>query len=143
VRLTPAPGGDPAATIDAIKHQLRQVPDNGIGYGLLRYLDPGTALDATEPGVTFNYLGQFDQAFAGQQLFHVASESSGQRRSPHTPRDDWFVINAVVYDHVLRVDWEYSPARHDRDTVARLLADYLCALRALIRHCNDVLGAAP
>ena len=142
VRLTPAAGGDRAATIRAIKDHLRQVPANGLGYGLLRSLAPGAALAgaADEPRVTFNYLGQFDQAFAGQQLFRVAPESSGRRRSPHTPRDGWFVVNAVVYDGALRVDWEYSRALHDRGEVERLVTDYLDELRAVVAHCEAVLG---
>ena len=145
VRLTPAAGGDRAATIRTIRDHLRQVPANGIGYGLLRSLAPSAALAtaADEPRVTFNYLGQFDQAFAGQQLFRVAPEASGRRRSPHTPRDGWFVVNAVVYDGALRVDWEYSRTLHDRGEVEQLVTDYLAELRALVAHCEAVLGDPP
>jgi amino acid adenylation domain-containing protein/non-ribosomal peptide synthase protein (TIGR01720 family) len=141
VRLVPAPG-DRASTIRAVRDQLRAIPDHGLGYDVLRSL-AGAALPAGDPTITFNYLGQFDQSFAGQQLFRVAAETSGRRRSPHTPRDSHFVVNAVVYDGALRIDWEYSRALHDRDTAAALLVDYLTELRGLIAHCEAVAGAAP
>jgi non-ribosomal peptide synthase protein (TIGR01720 family) len=72
VRLDPGPGdfaqmraGGTAAgrLIKRVKEQLRQVPGDGLGYGLLRYLNASTspvlaALPA--PQIGFNYLGRFD-----------------------------------------------------------------------------------
>ncbi|AUH39243.1 non-ribosomal peptide synthetase [Streptomyces sp. CMB-StM0423] len=56
--------GDPAAgaLLKAVKEQARAVPGDGLGYELLRYLNPGTA-DAMaalpQPQIGFNYLGRF------------------------------------------------------------------------------------
>ncbi|MGW0007957.1 amino acid adenylation domain-containing protein, partial [Nocardia grenadensis] len=55
--------GGPAlgAALKAVKEQLLAVPDKGIGYGLLRHLNPRTAreLPVELPGqVSFNYLGR-------------------------------------------------------------------------------------
>ncbi|WP_229900942.1 condensation domain-containing protein, partial [Streptomyces capoamus] len=59
------------ATGDAlkrVKEQLRRLPDNGLGYGLLRWLNPDTAsvlASGHTPQISFNYLGRFaasDQA---------------------------------------------------------------------------------
>ncbi|WP_237559849.1 condensation domain-containing protein, partial [Corynebacterium neomassiliense] len=56
---------DPAAAADAVlrvKEHLAAVPDRGIGYGLLRYLNPDTAnrlATGRTPQIGFNYLGQF------------------------------------------------------------------------------------
>ena len=63
-RLGGVLAGGPAAgtALKRVKEQLRAVPDNGIGYGLLRYLDPeaGPVLAAQpQPQVSFNYLGRF------------------------------------------------------------------------------------
>jgi amino acid adenylation domain-containing protein/non-ribosomal peptide synthase protein (TIGR01720 family) len=63
------PGG--AATGQAVKQvkdQLRDIPGNGLGYGLLRYLNPSTAARLASlpvPDVRFNYLGRFAGADAG------------------------------------------------------------------------------
>jgi len=142
VRLAADPADDRGHAIRTTRDLLRQVPGNGLGYGLLRQTSPALAA-APEPRVTFNYLGQFDQAFAGQDLFRAAPETSGRRRSPHTPRDGWFVINAIVHGGLLVVEWEYSRALHDRGEVDRLLADYLAELRAQVQWCEAVIGASP
>ena len=130
VRL--APRADRRATIAAVRDQLRRVPARGIGFGLLRHLAREPSLSGETPRVTFNYLGQFDPSFAGHSLFEIASESSGQRRSPASPREGWFVVNAVVYAGRLRVDWEYSRALHGEAEARGLLAAYLAELRAIV-----------
>ncbi len=78
LRLTPANIEEAAgqgASIKAIKEQLRAVPHKGLGYGVLRYLaDEPTrqrhGRRCRQAPVTFNYLGQFDQSFAADALFH-------------------------------------------------------------------------
>ena len=47
------------AALAAVKEQLRAVPDHGIGYGMLRYWDPGGAVLRDRPfgQIGFNYLG--------------------------------------------------------------------------------------
>ncbi|AFU02227.1 non-ribosomal peptide synthase/polyketide synthase [Nocardia brasiliensis] len=50
-----------SAVVKAVKEQLRAVPDKGIGFGLLRYLDPASAevLRQYSTGqIGFNYLGR-------------------------------------------------------------------------------------
>ncbi|MER6915069.1 amino acid adenylation domain-containing protein [Streptomyces sp. NPDC000594] len=67
VRLAPAGDGShrepgPGRALRRVKEQLRAIPDKGIGYGLLRYLNPDTApsLAAAEPrDIGFNYFGRF------------------------------------------------------------------------------------
>ncbi|WP_190120132.1 non-ribosomal peptide synthetase, partial [Streptomyces flavofungini] len=58
-------GAAAGRAVKAVKEQLRAIPDKGIGYGLLRHLNPDTALSlAPHPGgqVSFNYLGRFSAA---------------------------------------------------------------------------------
>ncbi|MCB5183512.1 condensation domain-containing protein, partial [Streptomyces sp. SMC 277] len=61
VRFTGGAEEDPQELLTQVKETLRAVPDNGIGYGLLRYTNPGTrpALAALPtPQIAFNYLGR-------------------------------------------------------------------------------------
>ncbi|WP_326799791.1 amino acid adenylation domain-containing protein [Streptomyces sp. NBC_01808] len=55
-------GAAAGALLKAVKEQARAVPGDGLGYELLRYLNPGTA-DAMavlpQPQIGFNYLGRF------------------------------------------------------------------------------------
>nr|APD72009.1 non-ribosomal peptide synthetase 1 [Streptomyces lunaelactis] len=67
VDLDEAFAGGPAAgrVLKAVKERLRAIPDKGIGYGLLRHLNPDTAAILREHPigqVGFNYLGRFSAA---------------------------------------------------------------------------------
>ncbi|WIM94467.1 amino acid adenylation domain-containing protein [Actinoplanes oblitus] len=60
VRLEVA-GLDPARLLKSVKEQLRAVPGDGLGYGLLRHLNPDTAATLAAlptPRIGFNYLGR-------------------------------------------------------------------------------------
>src|SRR6266849_3514874 len=64
VDVEEALGGDAALgrALKLIKEQLRGVPGNGLGYGLLRYLNPRTGSQLAgfaAPQIGFNYLGRF------------------------------------------------------------------------------------
>ncbi|MFE4261097.1 amino acid adenylation domain-containing protein [Streptomyces sp. NPDC056883] len=51
-----------------VKEQRRALPDHGIGYGLLRYLNPRSAQELetqAAPQIGFNYLGRFSAPTAG------------------------------------------------------------------------------
>ncbi|MGW6868503.1 amino acid adenylation domain-containing protein, partial [Streptomyces sp. NPDC054901] len=73
VRLGAAPALVPA--LKAIKEQLRTVPGNGLGHGLLRHLNPaGRAVLAAlpVPEFGFNYLGQMGQGAGEAAAWSVA-----------------------------------------------------------------------
>src|SRR4029079_14390476 len=60
-------GGALGRALKSIKEQLRALPDNGLGYGVLRYLNPQTAAQLAgfaSPQIGFNYLGRFAAAAA-------------------------------------------------------------------------------
>ncbi|GGW20706.1 hypothetical protein GCM10010501_68620 [Streptomyces libani subsp. rufus] len=60
-----AGGAAAGRALKAVKEQLRTVPDKGIGYGLLRHLNPETAAELAglpEPQIGFNYLGRVSLA---------------------------------------------------------------------------------
>lgn len=55
-------GDDVPATILRVKERLGAIPDNGIGWGLLRRLNPDTSgvlAQRPTPAVSFNYMGRF------------------------------------------------------------------------------------
>ncbi|MFT4127439.1 MAG: amino acid adenylation domain-containing protein, partial [Gordonia sp. (in: high G+C Gram-positive bacteria)] len=52
------PAAAPIPTVKAVKEAVAERPDNGIGFGALRYLAPDTGLrDRPLPPITFNFLG--------------------------------------------------------------------------------------
>jgi non-ribosomal peptide synthase protein (TIGR01720 family) len=133
---------DPGEALGRVKEQLRAVPNNGIGYGLLRYLsdDRETARRLRElrsPEVSFNYLGRFDRVLEESSAFGPADESAGRAHDDGGPVSHLLRFNASVMAGRLRVSLTYGENAHRRETAARLADGYVAALRALIAHCRE------
>ncbi|MBD9456721.1 non-ribosomal peptide synthetase [Pseudomonas sp. PDM05] len=152
LRLTPLHIEEAAgqgASIKAIKEQLRGVPHKGLGYGVLRYLaDDVTqqtlaALPSAE--ITFNYLGQFDQSFGSDALFHPLDESAGLAHDPDAPLPNALSVDSQVYGGELVLRWTFSRERHAPQTIHELADAYLAELHSLIAHClkDDAGGLTP
>ena len=134
----------------SVREQLRSLPHKGLGYGLLRYLSLDAEVAARlraapRPEISFNYLGQFDQALADSGLFAPAREPAGPNRSGLARRGSVLDVAAVVTGGRLRVDWHFSENLHRGATVETLARDYLAALRELIAHCltRGAVGLTP
>ncbi|MEG0242147.1 MAG: amino acid adenylation domain-containing protein, partial [Pseudomonas sp.] len=144
LRLTPSV--ELGATLKAIKEQLRQVPNKGIGYGVLRYGAAANELAVlAQPRITFNYLGQFDQQFGEDALFVPASEGGGQAQSLGAPLANWLSVEGRVYAGELELDWSFSGEVFRRDTIQALVDSCARTLHELIEHCLDPQqgGATP
>jgi len=141
----------PSDALKRVKEQLRRIPNNGFGYGALRYLcrdrEAVERLRAQPKAeVAFLYLGQFNLAGKGSvSLFNAASEFSGPSRSSRNMRKHLFEITAAVVDGELKITWIYSQNIHQRKTVENLADQYLASLRALISSCRSagVVGHTP
>jgi non-ribosomal peptide synthase protein (TIGR01720 family) len=127
---------NPDDNIKSIKEQLRQIPNRGIGYGLLRYLSSYSHLIKNKNAeIRFNYLGQVDQIFPSNSLFYPASESTGIARSPRNHRNCLIEIDSIVSREKMRFNWTYSQAIHRSTTIENLAENFLNNLRQLIDNC--------
>ncbi|MFW6012132.1 MAG: amino acid adenylation domain-containing protein [bacterium] len=120
-----------------VKEQLRNVPDRGVGYGLLRYLTPDPELRRRlavkpRPELRFNYLGQLDQALSRDSAFRLAREAAGPAEAPEEERRHILEVDASVLDGRLRMEWTFSPGIHLRTTVEALAAAVAEGLRELV-----------
>ncbi|MFB6817699.1 amino acid adenylation domain-containing protein [Streptomyces sp. NPDC056347] len=136
------PGGRPGEALKNVKEQLRAVPGGGLGWGLLRYLDPehGPALAALPtPDVRFNYLGRF-----------AGGDTSGGRLLEPDP-------DAVPLAHTLEVDvlareengepvveasFSYPAGAFTEDGIRALAGAWTEALGVLADQCGPDGGAA-
>jgi amino acid adenylation domain-containing protein/non-ribosomal peptide synthase protein (TIGR01720 family) len=156
------PDGGPGAAIQAIKEQIRAVPDRGLGWGLLRYVAGDPELAAAPPAeVVFNYLGHFDLAVPEPAVGAAkpgapppadrpvatapARESTGPSHHPSARRAHVLELNASVTGGRLHVQWTYSENLHRRATVESIAQSYMDALRDLSAHClsPEAGGATP
>jgi non-ribosomal peptide synthase protein (TIGR01720 family) len=140
----------PGEALKAIKEQIRQIPNKGIGYGVLRYVSGVTKSGEAEKlgigsqlstlpqaEVSFNYLGQFDQTFTAASLLKMTRESSAPSISPRNPRAYLLEIIGRISAGRLQIEWIYSENIHRRETIERLTQEFMEALRTLIEHCQS------
>ena len=132
----------PGEVLKSVKEQLRQIPQRGIGYGMLRYLRGDENVAARlralpPPEVLFNYLGQFDQTLSAPSAWVLVKGSTGPSHSPLARRSHLLEINSLVIDGRLRLDWTYSKAVHRHSTIEGLAESFMESLRLLIHHCTS------
>ncbi|MER7484432.1 amino acid adenylation domain-containing protein [Streptomyces sp. NPDC126497] len=142
-------GADPASddrlgeAVRRVTAQLGRVPRNGLGYGLLRHLNRGTAADLaglTPPQLCFNYLGRQNGSASGDEDWNVAPESGvlPLGADPRMPLTHVVEVDAAVEEGPdgprLVAHWRWA-RRLLTDSEAAELADlWFAALRALVVH---------
>jgi non-ribosomal peptide synthase protein (TIGR01720 family) len=131
--------GDVDETLSAVKEQLRRIPNRGLGYSLLRYLnrEPSVAakMRRLPPAqINFNYLGQFDQVLQESSRFQLVQETNICDRSPDGIRSHVLEIVGSVIHGCLQVEWFYSENLHRAATVEMLAQNFIKNLRAIIQH---------
>ncbi|WP_156665248.1 non-ribosomal peptide synthetase, partial [Rhodococcus phenolicus] len=149
IDLDDALHGGPAAgrAVKAVKEQLAAVPDQGLGYGLLRYLNPDTASTLAAypaPQLSFNYLGRVTagaDTSGDTPWLPVIGFDRGGAQSPDMPAAAVVDINAVTVDTddgpVLRAHWSVPAGLLDPAAVTALTAAWTRAATALADHVRD------
>jgi non-ribosomal peptide synthase protein (TIGR01720 family) len=140
--------GSPAfgQAIKAIKEQLRGVPGRGLGYGLLRYLDPEwsgrLAASARTPAIGFNYLGRLATTTDHQPWQSLGG--LGGTADPEAPLAHALEITVVTLDGdegpVLAAQWTWSSPPWPHGFIARLAERWERALTQLIAHAATPLA---
>ena len=129
-----------AAALKSIKEQLRALPNNGLGYGLLRYLNPQTAPQLAghaAPQIGFNYLGRLAAPGAADWAFaeEAVRLGGGDPAMPLAIASRSMRITLDAADGPkLVADWSFAPALIAEDEVHDLAQSWFRALEALVRH---------
>jgi len=127
----------------AIKQTLREIPNKGIGLGLLAYLSEVPAANelagSLNSQIAFNYLGQFTHE-GRPSLFEFAPEPNGQAVADEvaTPHD--LEIQALVTGEQLSVAITFNPQHYQEQTIETLSEHYQQALADIIALCQDSEG---
>ncbi|MGX1852808.1 amino acid adenylation domain-containing protein [Streptomyces sp. NPDC055299] len=125
-----------------IKEQLRAVPGHGIGYGLLRHLNPQAARVLARhavPQIGFNYLGRFTVGTG--EAWQMAAGASGQTAHPDTPLRYPVEVVSVTEDRpggpVLAATWTYAGGLLAEDDVREIAEGWFRALEQLAEHARQ------
>ncbi|GAA2266749.1 hypothetical protein GCM10010232_68900 [Streptomyces amakusaensis] len=128
---------DPAAlgrAVKDVKEQLRAIPGDGLGHGLLRRLNPETApvlAALPEPLLGFNYLGRF----AAPEEGDTAGGPVGGGADPAMPLGHAVEVNAATWDTPagprLTARWTWAPSLLTEEQARALATAWFTVLEAL------------
>ncbi len=136
-----AAGPGAGAALEAVKEQWRAVPRHGIGYGLLRHLNPDTAATLAafeDPQIAVNYLGRLSgDRTAGWAVGSGGPDAVAERGS-EGPVPCPLAIDAYVEDRPdgprLCAAIRYVAGILDADAADEFAALWLGAVQALAEH---------
>lgn len=122
-------------SIASIDQTLKTIPNQGIGWGVLKYLSDVTdplisKMHQVTPAINFNYLGEFDAY--DKPLFQLAEESSGPRFSNETPILHDLDINVAIVQRQLHVVWHFNSKRFAPHRMDRMLDTFTLFLKKTI-----------
>ncbi|MFB8179419.1 amino acid adenylation domain-containing protein [Streptomyces sp. NPDC055966] len=131
--------------VKAVKEQLRAIPDKGIGYGLLRHLNPKTAEILKEYGdgqVAFNYLGRLGTAASapaqGAAAWTMSGGLDGLAPEPNAPALAAVDITAFCAETAqgprLTADFAFATGVLSQEAVRELADRWRTALEGLAGH---------
>ncbi|MFD3592555.1 amino acid adenylation domain-containing protein [Nocardia sp. NPDC058640] len=140
-------GSATAAAVKAVKEQLRAVPHKGIGFGMLRHLDPESAPQLAGPlgQVGFNYLGRISAGdVANSDVSWLPTAEWGEpaaEQDPALPAAAVVDINALATSTdaglQLRASFSYASEIIDEQSVRELADCWTAALTILADHLRD------
>lgn len=128
--------------IKKIKEDLRKIPENGIGYGILRYLSPGKQFsgsndDTGKAGIIFNYLGQMSDTVSKDSEWKIGSRSVLLSRNINGLRTHAIEINSIISNGRLKMNFIFSRNIHKKETIEKFADFYRSALLSVIDHCRN------
>jgi non-ribosomal peptide synthase protein (TIGR01720 family) len=122
------------SSIISIKEKLRSIPNEGIGFGVLRYLKKLDGL-TLKPPVIFNFLGT-QKPFVSNVLGKGKFILKGAR-SPESERHHLLEINAFIEKGCLNFQISFSEKFHKPEIIQNFIELFEYELRQLIEHCSS------
>ncbi|MCP3798442.1 amino acid adenylation domain-containing protein [Allokutzneria sp. A3M-2-11 16] len=154
VRLDPGPvdlaeGPAVERALERVREQLGSLPAKGVGYGMLRHLNPRTGpvlAGYAIPEIEFNYLGRFeipestDWSALGENVADLGVE-------PPMPKGRALSVAAVTEDRAdgpeLSTHWFWPVGVLSEDAVRELAECWLQAVEAVAARATRILSGEP
>lgn len=147
VGLSDVLAGGPAAeqAIAMVRDHLDALPDAGMGYGLLRYLNPRTRpvlAHYAPPQIEFNYLGRFDHSEATEWSVAEENDAADVANDALMPKGYCLVVDVTTWDlpagPELGAIWSWPGGVLSENAVRDLAETWFRALAALVRSSEQL-----
>lgn len=133
--------------LTAIDTQLTAIPNNGIGYSLLRYLSKISSLrnelhKLATAKIVFNYLGQVITNNKND-LFKLSNEMSGLSSDPDNLRSHWLEINSIILNGKLTIHLTYCKEAYHKDNIETFFTNFKHSLEKIKTHYQHNVVSKP
>lgn len=121
------------------KEHIANIPNNGIGYGMLQYLtdEPFKLNQEKTSQVVFNYLGQLDhQSERNNGTLRFSLENCGNPIGETINRSHPLRISCMIKEGHLRFICDYNVLQIDTSTIEKLVTLYQYNIEKIIGHCQ-------
>ncbi|MCM3783798.1 amino acid adenylation domain-containing protein [Neobacillus mesonae] len=115
------------------KESLRQIPNRGIGYGILKYLG-SSVIKGVEPEITFNYLGEFDER-NDMGNWKISQAPRGEDIPESNVFGTAISFNGAVMERTLSMTLTYRRDLCSSDEMSSLAEHFKSELLNIIEHC--------
>lgn len=114
----------------SIKQNLESIRNNGIGYGILKYLLNFKEALQNKPLISFNYWGNFDSFLDANSNFEF--KSLGLLSNQYNKRTHQINIESFIFQGKLRIKWIYSGNYFRKSTIEKIAQLSIDNLRQLL-----------
>jgi len=118
-----------------VKESLRQIPNKGVGYGILNYLDQPFE-NQLKPEIQFNYLGDFGAAIGSEKdknFFEFSEGTVGSLIDSKNADDSILLdISGIIISGELNMSVGYSGTVFSEQTIGKFIQSYQHHLEQLI-----------
>jgi non-ribosomal peptide synthase protein (TIGR01720 family) len=123
--------------IKTVKEAIRTVPNNGIGYGIMKYMTAdGQAMETKRAEIRFNYLGQFDREVENP-LFSFCRERSGSDVALENHMTAVIEIDAMILSGEFSADIKYNKEVFNEAAISSFGDNYIKNLEMLLEHIRN------
>lgn len=130
-----------ATVIRKIKTQVREVPLNGVGFGVLKYFTDKSLVNdlafGEGPQVLFNFLGTQSPSESESES-EISRILSGERIGADVIRAHDFIISASTINNQLSISVSYAKGRYFSKTIEQLKLALQYRIDNIVNHCIQV-----
>lgn len=119
-----------------ISSQLEQLPNNGFGFGVLKYLSSETLIrdhfsNMPKPELNFNYFGKLDMPVKDFSPFSYASEHISNYRDPDSECIYNIEFGSHISDNIFHLYINFNPKVYSKETIQKLCDYYFEAIEKM------------
>lgn len=127
-------GTELSSVIKDTKEEIRKVRNNGVGYGVLKYMT-GTLVDKVPRDIKFNYLGDLTFDFIGADRPLLEGYEYVLHSDKENQLSNIIDINCYILRGALTISLMYSINKFHEHTMMRFLDNLIETISDVVDHC--------